>query len=157
MLIKWVKLTKISKNGEKTSIFQFACTNLKTLRKVSLIFRCRMTEIRWHLETCLQGFTKFQDFAYKKCYKAKIISFKLSFHSKHYINWENIHPHHMSHVTCHVSYVKCHMLFVQCDIFCIFFPSHIGASWWRVCFQRGLPRLVLKDIFRLTFLLQTTH
>ena len=38
---------------------------------------------------------------------------------------------HMSRVTCHVSYV----LFS-------FFLRVCGASRWRVCYQRGLPRLV---------------
>ena len=39
----------------------------------------------------------------------------------------------MSCVTCHVSHVKCH----------IFLGGQSGeAYWWRVCYQRGLPRLV---------------
>ena len=43
---------------------------------------------------------------------------------------------HLSHVTCHVSHVACHMS--------LFFSSFFfGASWWRVCYQLGLPRLVL--------------
>ena len=39
----------------------------------------------------------------------------------------------LSHVTCHVSHV-------------FFFLQSCGASPWRVCYQRGLPRLVLSDI-----------
>ena len=46
---------------------------------------------------------------------------------------------HMSHVACHMSHVTCHMSHVrkkkkngQCG----------GAYWTRVCYQRGLPRLV---------------
>ena len=39
----------------------------------------------------------------------------------------------MSHVTCHVSSVTILLL--------LFFD---GASPWRVCYQRGLPRLVFK-------------
>ena len=43
---------------------------------------------------------------------------------------------HMSHVTCHVSHVTCHM----------YLKKKIGQSGeayrWRVCNQRGLPRLV---------------
>ena len=40
----------------------------------------------------------------------------------------------MSHVTCHMS----HVIF-----FFFFFFGQIGeAYWWRVCYQRGLPRLV---------------
>ena len=43
----------------------------------------------------------------------------------------------MSRVTCHVSYVTCHMSHVR------FFSGQIGeASQGRVCYQRGLPRLV---------------
>ena len=67
--------------------------------------------------------------------------------------------HYVSHVTCHVSPVTCHLSHVTCHL------SHVkiikkkkklykkniprkirqigGASWWRVCYQRGLPRLVL--------------
>ena len=42
---------------------------------------------------------------------------------------------------CHVSRVTCHM-----SILFFYFTKKIGqsdgASWWRVCYQRGLPRLV---------------
>ena len=50
----------------------------------------------------------------------------------------------VSHVTCHVSHVTCHILRVICPIFCIFlfFGQSSRASWLRVCYQRGLPRLV---------------
>ena len=40
-------------------------------------------------------------------------------------------PHHVSHVTCHMSGVTLHVSL-----------QRGGASWWRVCYQRGLPRLV---------------
>ena len=45
--------------------------------------------------------------------------------------WENDHlppcvTFYISHVMCHVSQVTCHM-----------------SSWWRVCYQHGLPRSVL--------------
>ena len=48
-------------------------------------------------------------------------------------------PPHMSCVTCHVSRVTCHLPF--------YFSFKKmekggGASRWRVCYQRGLPRLV---------------
>ena len=51
----------------------------------------------------------------------------------------------MSRVTCHVSNVTCHMSRVTCPIFFFFFffGKSGGASRWRVCYQRGLPRLVL--------------
>ena len=55
---------------------------------------------------------------------------------------------HVSHVTCHLSRVTCRMSF-----FFLFSSSFFlilkkigqggGASRWRVCYQRGLPRLVL--------------
>ena len=47
---------------------------------------------------------------------------------------------HMSHVTCHMSHVTCHMSDVMCHVSCVtfFFKLNIEASWWRVCYQRGL-------------------
>ena len=71
--------------------------------------------------------------------------------------WENVHPPkrvtcHMSCVTCHVSHVMCHVSRVTCHmshvtIFFLFsFSFLFGQSGevyqWRVCYQRGLPRLV---------------
>ena len=55
---------------------------------------------------------------------------------------------HMSHVTCHVSRVMYHMSHVMCQIshdfnFNFFFGQSGETSRWRVCYQRGLPRLVL--------------
>ena len=49
---------------------------------------------------------------------------------------------HMSNVTCHMSHVPCHMSHVKKK------PEKkiiqfVGASLWGVCYQRGLPRLVL--------------
>ena len=49
---------------------------------------------------------------------------------------------HMSLVTCHVSRVTCHMSCVTCHFFSSFFGQSGEAYWWRVCYQRGLPRLV---------------
>ena len=46
---------------------------------------------------------------------------------------------------CHVSCVTCHMSRVTCSFFYIiifFFGPIGGASQWRVCYQRGVPRLV---------------
>ena len=40
----------------------------------------------------------------------------------------------MSHVTCHLSHVKKKFFFIG---------QSGGASQWWVCYQRGLPRLVL--------------
>ena len=66
----------------------------------------------------------------------------------------------MSQVTCHMSHVTCHMSPVTCqkNIFLhflqFFYLKKVGkigeASRWRVCYQRGLPRLVshiIHDIF----------
>ena len=48
---------------------------------------------------------------------------------------------HLSHVTCHVSHVTCHILFFY---FYFYFLWQSGkVYWWRVCYQRGLPRLVI--------------
>ena len=46
---------------------------------------------------------------------------------------------HVSHVTCHVSHVTCHMSNIYIYIF---FGQNSEAYRWRVCYQRGLPRLV---------------
>ena len=59
---------------------------------------------------------------------------------------------HVSHVTCHVSHVTCHMSHVKCHmspVFFCFFWEIGGVSWWRVCYQRGLPRLFYFFIFYL--------
>ena len=64
---------------------------------------------------------------------------------------------HMSRVTCHMSRVTCHMSRVTCHMefflifFLIFFLFFLfGQSGevyrWRVCYQRGLPRLVFRCI-----------
>ena len=56
----------------------------------------------------------------------------------------------MSRVTCHVSRVTCHMSRVTCHVshvilFFFFFFRQSGEAYrWRVCYQRGLPRLVFK-------------
>ena len=55
-------------------------------------------------------------------------------------------PNYVSHVTCHLSPVKCHLSHVTCQMSKKSYPLKNGqsgvASWWRVCYQRGLPRLV---------------
>ena len=67
---------------------------------------------------------------------------------------------YVSCITCHMSYVMCHVSRVTCHISCV--TCHMSqkkkeknrkkkkknlrksgrASWLRVCYQRGLPRLV---------------
>ena len=59
---------------------------------------------------------------------------------------------HMSHVTCHVSHVMCHMSCVTFHIFFLLlffcFSLQSGEAYrWRVCYQRGLPRLVSVLVF----------
>ena len=55
---------------------------------------------------------------------------------------------HVSRVTCHVSRVTCHLSCVTCHIFFVFFHfflffGQFGEAYLRrVCYQRGLPRLV---------------
>ena len=56
---------------------------------------------------------------------------------------------HVSHVTCHESPVTCHLSPVTCHMSCVIFFNILkkigqsgGASWWRVGYQRGLPRLI---------------
>ena len=65
---------------------------------------------------------------------------------------------HVSHVTCHVSPVTCHMSTKKNWTFFLFIYLYFfflckkkigksgGASRWRVCYQRGLPRLVFLQI-----------
>ena len=88
--------------------------------------------------------------------------------------WENVHPTpcvmchvscvmchvscvtcHVSHVTCHLSSVTCHMSNKNLQIFNFFVSFFFclkkkllsgGARRWRVCYQRGLPRLVFLKI-----------
>ena len=55
--------------------------------------------------------------------------------------WENVHPPQC--ITCHLSGVQCQVSSVI--IFIIFF-TNVGASLWRVCYQRGIRCLVLKEI-----------
>ena len=54
----------------------------------------------------------------------------------------------VSGVRCQVSGVRCHILHVTChesQFFSSFFLGQSGeASQWRVCYQRGLPHLVIK-------------
>ena len=51
----------------------------------------------------------------------------------------------MSHVTCDVSRVTClvsHVFFLLVFFLLLFFGQSGEDYWWRVCYQRGLPRLV---------------
>ena len=57
---------------------------------------------------------------------------------------------HVSRVTCHMSRVTCHMSHVMCHMsrvtFFFFFGQSGEAYLWRVCYQRGLPRLVFRKV-----------
>ena len=49
-----------------------------------------------------------------------------------------------------MSRVKCHMSDFLFNLFAInFFGPNGEACWWRVCYQRGLPRLVY---YKMTFI-----
>ena len=54
----------------------------------------------------------------------------------------------MSGVPCHVSPVRCQVSNVKWQVshvinfIYLFFGQSCGASWWRVCYQCGLTRLV---------------
>ena len=63
-----------------------------------------------------------------------------------------IHEKNMSGVRCHMSSVRCqvsgvtifyffYLLFIY--LFFLYLLKSGGASRWRVCYQRGLPRIVL--------------
>ena len=56
---------------------------------------------------------------------------------------------HISHFTFHMSYVMCQVSGVKCTFFLLiflfsspFFGQSGGASRWRLCYPRGLSRLV---------------
>ena len=49
---------------------------------------------------------------------------------------------HVSCVTCHMSRVRCHKSHVTRHNNFFFFGQSGESYWWRVCYQRGLPRLV---------------
>ena len=68
-------------------------------------------------------------------------------------------PLNMSHVMCQVSCVTCHVSCFTCHMSCV--TCHIFCSWqsgeaypWRVCYQRGLPRLVFRKILMSIFCLR---
>ena len=49
---------------------------------------------------------------------------------------------HLSGVRCQVSGVRYHVSGVRCHMSHFFVTQNRGASWWRVCYQQGLPHLV---------------
>ena len=58
-------------------------------------------------------------------------------------------PPHLSHVICHMSPVTCHMSPVTCHVFFffLFIKNKVAKLWrWRVCYQLGLPCLVLLQL-----------
>ena len=48
----------------------------------------------------------------------------------------------VSHVTYHVSHVTCRNIYIYNNIYKDNNVQSGKASWWRVCYQRGRPRLV---------------
>ena len=60
--------------------------------------------------------------------------------------------HVSQRVMCHVSRITCHMSHVIFFIFLYFFFGQSGESYlWRVCYQRGLPRLVFFFKYKLSY------
>ena len=53
---------------------------------------------------------------------------------------------HVSRVTCHMSPVTCQKIFFTFFLFKKKNGQSGGASRGRVCYQRGLPRLVLNAV-----------
>ena len=53
----------------------------------------------------------------------------------------------MSHIMCRMSHVTCHKPCVTCPMSCVTCYIFLGQScepyWQRLCYQQGLPRLVL--------------
>ena len=72
--------------------------------------------------------------------------------------WDNVHLPpcvicHVSNVLCHVSGVRCHMSGVTCQVSNVKkknLDKVVKLVWWRVCYQRGLPRPVLVSIYFLS-------
>ena len=63
----------------------------------------------------------------------------------------------MIHAMCHLSPVTCHMSPVTCQnifFYILIFGQSGGTSWWRVYYQRGLPRLVHTKIHQNTYILK---
>ena len=61
----------------------------------------------------------------------------VTFHVSHVMCHMSCVTCHVSHVMCHVSHVMCHVSHVTCHFF-------FGEAYWgRVCYQRGLPCLVI--------------
>ena len=68
-----------------------------------------------------------------------------------HVRWQLSHVmYHVSHVRWQLSHVMCHVSHVNHNFF-FELKKYIsgkkklqsgGASWWRVCYQRGLPRRV---------------
>ena len=56
---------------------------------------------------------------------------------------------HVSHITCQISHFTCHLSCITFQVshvthfFLLFFLLESG-SWWRVCYQWGLPRIVFR-------------
>ena len=54
----------------------------------------------------------------------------------------------VSHVRCHISLVTCHVSHLRCHMSHIFSSSFSfrkwWSSWWRVCYQWGLPHIVFR-------------
>ena len=62
-------------------------------------------------------------------------------------------PNHRSHVRCHV----CGVMFCFFWVFFWVFLQSGGDSRWRVCYQRGLPRLVLRSKLFSHYLQESFH
>ena len=71
---------------------------------------------------------------------------------------------HMSRVMCHMSNVMCHLSCVTCHMFLKKCRKKIpskkigqrgGASWWKVCYQRGLYKQTMHQTKYLVPLLLT--
>ena len=69
---------------------------------------------------------------------------------------------HMSGVRCQVSGVRCQVSGIRCQasdfffffllFFLLFFIGQSGeASWWRVCYHRGLPRAAVGHFSNVNF------
>ena len=83
---------------------------------------------------------------WKWCPEILFLNLNLTVLPRELTFWEIAHPPSFftCHVMCHVSCVRCHVPCVTFQVSCVIlllfcFLKNCGG--WRVCYQRGLPRL----------------
>ena len=98
---------------------------------------CHMSHIRCHMSL----------FNLSQTVRARDLQFS---HNIHYSLFVQCHmsgvTYQVMHVGCHISLFMCHVPCVMCYVsyvIYIFFLQSGWVGWLRLCYQQGLPRLVL--------------